>query len=396
MNFSKKIAVIIVAAGRGSRASDKSNSLPKQYRNICEVPVLTRTIEQFLKLDIIDIIIPVIHKDDKKNFADLHLSDKRITPPVFGGKTRQISVFAGLKQLEKLNPDYVLIHDGARPFVDENVIMGVINALKMAKAAIPATPVIDSIKRSTDGRIIGGSEDKNQLYAAQTPQAFHYRDIFEAHKKLAPLSEDYTDDAAIAQWANIEVVLSKGNAENFKITTASDFRHAERFLGGKKMETRVGNGYDIHQFEKGNGVILGGIKIPHSAKLKGHSDADTALHVLTDAILGALADGDIGVHFPPSEKKWKGAPSSTFLKFAIERLKKRSGRIVNLDLTIICETPKIAPHTMAMRTSIAKICNIKLERISIKATTSEKMGFIGRGEGIATLANATIELPRGE
>jgi 2-C-methyl-D-erythritol 4-phosphate cytidylyltransferase/2-C-methyl-D-erythritol 2,4-cyclodiphosphate synthase len=391
----KKIAVLIVAGGRGSRAGNAD--LPKQYRAISGIPILSRTINQFLKMQAINFITPVIHKDDAKLFNNLHLEAERLLPFVFGGKTRQLSVLAGLKALEKHEPDYVLIHDGARPFITEQVVNDIIAALKDNEAALPATNVIDSIKRSSDGRTVGGSEDRTQLFAAQTPQGFHYRGILKAHKKLSTLSDDFTDDAAIAEWAKIPVVLTKGDVDNFKITSFEDFARAERFLGEKQlMETRVGSGYDVHRFEEGNGVILGGIKIPHTAKLKGHSDADTALHVLSDAIFGALADGDIGTHFPPSEEKWKGESSDTFLKYAVERVKKRQGRIVHLDLTINCELPKIAPHTMDMRKSIANICSININRISVKATTSEGMGFIGRGEGIATYASATIELPSEE
>lgn len=393
----KKIVVIIVAGGRGTRAGGAEDDLPKQYRSIGSEKMLSITIKQFLKMSAITSVLPIIHKDDVGLFNNLKLEDQKLLKPVFGGEKRQTSVFAGLKEIEKKCPDYVLIHDGARPFVDENVVNGVIKALESEQAVIPAINVIDSIKRSSDGRSIGGSEDRTQLYAAQTPQGFHFGSIFEAHKKAIIISDDFSDDAAIAEWAGIYAILSQGSADNFKITSSDDFTRARRYLAMQEiMETRVGSGYDVHQFEDGEEVILGGVKIPHIKKLKGHSDADTALHVLTDAILGALADGDIGTHFPPSEKKWKGAPSSTFLKFAIDRLKKKNGRIVNLDLTIIAEAPKISPHTKEIRNSIAKICSISIERVSVKATTSEKMGFIGRSEGIATMATATIELPKGE
>ncbi len=396
MANNKKIAVIIVAGGRGSRASANSSNIPKQYKKIAGIPVLTRTINQFLGMDNISYILPVIHADDKALYAELLLSDKRLMDTISGGKTRQLSVFEGLKSLESLDPDYVLIHDAARPFVNEKVVDGVIHALKNDRAVIPATNVIDSIKRSTDGRTIGGSEDREQLYAAQTPQGFHYKTIFEAHKKAINFSDGFSDDAAIAEWEQIPVALSIGSTDNVKITNPSDFARAERFLGNIMiMETRVGSAYDVHQFEKGNEVILGGIKIPHDAKLKGHSDADAALHVLTDAILGALSDGDIGTHFPPSDKRWKGEPSTTFLKFATKRLLDRKGHINHLDLTLICEAPKITPHTHKMRQSIANICEISIDRVSVKATTSEKMGFIGRKEGLAAMAVATIELERG-
>ena len=391
----KKIAVIIVAGGRGTRASNASDNLPKQYRPIAGVPVLKRTIKQFLAMDLIDIIIPIIHQDDEKYFSALNLEHKKLFPPVFGGKTRQLSVFEGLKALETYNPNYVLIHDGARPFISEQVVKNIVAGLEDSSAILPVISVIDTIKRSNDGRTIGGTEDRAQLYAAQTPQGFAFQTILSAHKKAISLSDSFSDDSAIAEWAGIAVNMCEGSSDNIKLTTNEDFSRAERFLAMQQpLETRVGSGYDVHQFEKGNEIILGGVKIPHSKKLKGHSDADAALHVLTDAILGALADGDIGTHFPPSDKKWQNEPSTTFLKFAIKRLKNRKGRIVHLDLTIQCEAPKIAPHTQKMRQSIANICSIDIGRISVKATTSEKMGFIGRGEGLAAFATATIELAR--
>jgi len=398
----KKIAIIIVAGGRGKRAAGSGNDKPKQYQQIAGKAVLARTIEQFFNMNNINIILPIIHKDDVDLFSNLSLSNDKLLAPVFGGKTRQLSVLAGLEALEKYNPELVLIHDGARPFISEIVVNGVVEALYMNEAVIPATAVIDSIKRSIDGKTIGGSEEREQLFAAQTPQGFDYQTIFNAHKKALNFSDSFSDDAAIAEWIKIPVALSLGDIDNIKITNPDDFLRAERFLGATNMhnkvsyETRVGAGYDIHQFEKGDFVTLGGVKIPHTAKLKGHSDADAALHVLTDAILGALAEGDIGTHFPPSEENWKGEASTTFLKFAVDRVNKRKGRIVHLDLTIMCEAPKISPHTQKLRQSIASICNIDISRISVKATTSEKMGFVGREEGLATMANASIELVRGE
>ncbi|MCF6344118.1 MAG: bifunctional 2-C-methyl-D-erythritol 4-phosphate cytidylyltransferase/2-C-methyl-D-erythritol 2,4-cyclodiphosphate synthase [Devosiaceae bacterium] len=393
--MNKKIAIIIVAGGRGTRANTKSDDLPKQYKSINGVPVLKRTISKFLNIDFIDFIIPIIHKDDEKLYSSLNLHDDRLLDPIAGGKTRQLSVFEGLKALEKHQPDLVLIHDGARPFIEQQTVNNVVIALQEYQAVLPVTNVIDSIKRSSNGKIIGGSEDRTQLYAAQTPQGFHFESIYNAHKKAISFSDSFSDDSAIAEWAGIEVAMCEGSVENIKITTVKDFLRAERILDMRQiMETRVGTAYDVHQFKKGNEVILGGIKIPHNAKLKGHSDADAVLHVLTDAILGALALGDIGTHFPPSEKKWKGEPSTTFLKFAVSELVKRNGRINVLDVTIIAEQPKISPHTQKIRQSIANICNISIDRVSVKATTSESMGFLGRKEGLATMASATIELPR--
>lgn len=386
----------MVAAGRGTRAGP-IDSEPKQYRLLAGQPVLTRTLQQLLNEPTIDIVLPVIHQDDAERFTALGLTNERLLAPVTGDRTRQLSVFAGLKALEQHQPDFVLIHDGARPFIDTQLLTNVIGGLERAEAVLPVTTVIDTIKRSDDGRTVGGTEDRTQLYAAQTPQGFHYKTIFAAHKRAVELSDGFTDDAAIAEWAKIPVALAAGSIDNVKLTAAQDFERAEQFLSGtSNMETRVGSGFDVHQFEPGDSVTLGGVSIPHSAKLKGHSDADAALHVLTDAILGALAEGDIGTHFPPSDEKWRGAPSSTFLEFARQRVVARQGRIVSLDLTIICEQPKIGPHTQALRESIAKICAISVSRVSVKATTSEKMGFVGRGEGLATMATASIELPRSD
>lgn len=391
----KNVAVIVVAAGRGVRASKDAQALPKQYRLIRGVPLLARTIAQLQAIDAINLVLPVIHSDDADLYASLDLKGPHLLAPVNGGATRQLSVLAGLNALDEHKPDYVLIHDAARPFISKDVVDGVIAGLAEAEAVLPVTTVIDTIKRSTDGRTVGGTEDRTQLYAAQTPQGFHFAAILKAHRRAAEISDSFTDDAAIAEWAKIPVALSQGSVDNIKITSPEDFTRAEKFLDGTEpMETRVGTGYDVHRFEPGDAVTLGGISIPHSAKLKGHSDADAGLHVLTDAILGALAEGDIGTHFPPSDPKWEGEPSTTFLKFATERVKAGNGRIVHLDLTIMCEQPKIGPHTIALRQSIAEICGISIGRVSVKATTSEKMGFVGREEGIATMGTATIEMPR--
>ncbi len=393
----KKIAAIIVGAGRGRRAGNENNNVPKQYRLIGNVPILKRTINQFLKNNLIDKILPIIHQDDIDLYNSLNIKGEKLLRPAFGGKTRQLSVFAGLKELENYNPDYVLIHDGARPFIDDFVIENLINSLNDYQAVLPVTNVIDTIKRSIDGKTIGGTEDREQLFAAQTPQAFHYDIIYKAHKKALNYSDGFGDDSAIAEWVGIDVAMCAGSVNNIKITTKEDFLRAEQILAFKEQkEVRIGQAYDVHQFEEGEEIILGGVKIPHSAKLKGHSDADAVLHTICDAILGAIADGDIGTHFPPSEKKWKNEPSTTFVKFAIDRLQKRGGRIINIDLTIICELPKIAPHSQKIRQSIATICDISLDRVSIKATTSEKMGFIGRNEGLAVMANICVEILRGE
>ncbi len=389
------IAAVIVAAGAGTRAECHEGALPKQYCTIAGIPVLSHAIKAFLNDDNIEFVQPVIAPEHDGHFSALGLTNPKLLKPVYGGAQRQASCLAGLEALTGLAPDLVLLHDAARPFVAPETIAAIALALQSHDGALPALPVTDTIKRSADGSSIETTEDRTKLWAAQTPQGFRFEKILSAHRKAANHRGTFTDDAAIAEWAGLDVVLVPGDQNSFKITTPPDFEHAEMVIGQMTdMETRVGSGLDIHQFEPGNNVRLGGIDFPHDAKLMGHSDADAALHVLTDALLGALAEGDIGTHFPPGDAKWKNAPSDIFLHFAAERVLGRGGRISHLDLTIVCEAPKIAPKSTKIRQNIAKICQISESRVSVKATTSEKMGFIGRKEGLMTLATATIELPR--
>jgi 2-C-methyl-D-erythritol 4-phosphate cytidylyltransferase/2-C-methyl-D-erythritol 2,4-cyclodiphosphate synthase len=397
---SKKIAAIVVAAGRGERASTNGEAVPKQYRPVAGVPVLTRTINALLAHDGIAWVLPVIHPDHAERYAALALQDSRLLPPVHGGAERQGSVLEGLKGLGPMRPDLVLIQDAARPFVDIPVIQGVIDALGTHDAALPVTPVTDTIKRSLDGKTVTATEDRQTLFAAQTPQGFRFPQILSAHMRAARLPRPFTDDAAIAEWAGLTVALTPGSTRNIKITHPEDFERAERMLGGgtgkneAMVETRVGMGIDFHQFEPGDAVWLGGVKIPHTRKLNGHSDADAALHALTDAIYGALGEGDIGTHFPPSDPQWKGAASRIFLEHAAKLVAGRGGRVVNVDLTIVCEAPRIGPHVAAMKSAIGDSLGISPARVAVKATTSEKMGFAGREEGLMAQAVATIELPR--
>lgn len=388
MAAQKTIAVIVVAAGTGERMG----GAPKQYRPLSGRPVLARTLDAFLHRADIGWVLPVINPAHEAQFDALGISDLRLLAPVGGGSTRQASVLAGLETLEPHRPDIVLIHDAARPLVDDTVIDGVVAAL--GEAALPVLPVTDTIKRSADGITVTGTEDRRTLYAAQTPQGFAFPALLAAHRRAAGEPVDFTDDAAIAEWAGLSVVLTKGSARNLKLTQIEDFERAERLLAGVPMETRTGTGYDVHSFEPGDAVWLGGVRIPHTAKLNGHSDADAALHALTDAIFGALGEGDIGVHFPPSDPQWKGAASTLFLAHAAKLVAARGGRIVNLDLAIIAEAPRIGPHVAEMRTVISETCGIASSRVAVKATTNEKLGFVGRGEGIAAIASATIELPR--
>ena len=395
MNRPERVAAIVVAAGTGSRAADLADPLPKQYRSVAGVSVLRRTIEALLAVDRIGLVLPVIHPEHSHFYAALGLQDPRLLPPVHGGATRQASVRAGLFALERYAPDAVLIQDAARPFIDEPLVAAVLDALETHDGALPVIPVTDTIKRSADGRTVAVTEDRRTLYAAQTPQGFRFDQIYQAHAKAAAAPAEFTDDAAVAEWAGLTIAMTPGSHRNIKITHAEDFARAERLLGGEKpLETRTGTGFDVHPFEPGDFVTLGGVRILHNRRLQGHSDADAALHALTDALYGALGEGDIGTHFPPSDPQWKGADSARFLRHAVDLVGGRGGRIVNLDLTIVCEKPKIAPHVQEMRAKIAEICGISVGRVAVKATTSERLGFTGREEGLVALASASIELPR--
>lgn len=395
MTRKKIIAAVVVAAGRGARASASGDAVPKQYRKVGGRAVLTRTIDALLASSGVDWVLPVIHTEDAAHYEALGLDDPRLLPPVGGGAHRQASVLEGLKGLAAMQPDLVLIHDAARPFIEREIVDAVIAALASHEAALPAVPVTDTIKRSADGSTVTATEDRHTLFAAQTPQGFRFPQILSAHMRAAQLPRQFTDDAAIAEWAGLTVALTPGNAGNFKLTHPEDFARAERLAGGgDQMETRVGTGFDVHAFEPGDAVWLGGVRIAHTKKLMGHSDADAALHAITDALYGALGEGDIGQHFPPSDPQWKGAASSTFLAHAARLVTGRGGRIVNLDVTIICEAPRIGRHVAAMKHAIAGVCGIAPTRIGIKATTSERLGFIGREEGIAAMATVSVELPR--
>ncbi|MBB4050546.1 2-C-methyl-D-erythritol 4-phosphate cytidylyltransferase/2-C-methyl-D-erythritol 2,4-cyclodiphosphate synthase [Devosia subaequoris] len=391
----KSIAVIIVAAGKGERAGTTGNPDPKQYRLLAGEPVLSRTIKAFLTSDAITQIVAVIHPDHASRYGQLFLDDDRLLPPVYGASTRQGSVLAGLKALAPLHPDLVLIQDAARPFVTPALVERIIAALGQNDGALPTLPVTDTIKRSRDGTLVATTEDRRQLFAAQTPQGFRFGQIFSAHIRAETVSRDFTDDAEIAEWAGLGVTMVEGERTNIKITHPEDFSRAERIImADHGTETRIGTGYDVHPFAPGDAVWLCGVKIPHKAKLQGHSDADVALHALTDAILGAIGEGDIGTHFPPSDEQWKGAASTLFLAHAGELVARRKGRIVNLDVTIVAEAPRIAAHVPAMCAVIAETLGISADRVAVKATTNEKLGFIGREEGIVSMASASIELPR--
>lgn len=340
----------------------------------------------------------IIHRDDEALYAEAMaglIGRDRLMPPVFGGAERQDSVRLGLESLAGEAPSKVLIHDAARPFVDAAVISRVIKALDSADGAIAALPVFDTIKRAdgADHPCIADTVPREKLWRAQTPQGFAFDAILAAHRKAS--GQTLTDDAAVAEAAGLKVSLAQGSPDNMKITQAEDFGMAEILLGRKRAmyEYRTGHGYDVHQFEPGEATILCGVAIPHSAKLKGHSDADAGMHALTDAILGAIGQGDIGDHFPPSDPKWKGAPSRIFLEKACALVRAAGGDVTHCDITLICEAPRIGPHRAAMRTALGEIMKLDPSRISVKATTSEELGFTGRREGLAAMATATVRLP---
>ncbi|KKB09536.1 bifunctional 2-C-methyl-D-erythritol 4-phosphate cytidylyltransferase/2-C-methyl-D-erythritol 2,4-cyclodiphosphate synthase [Devosia chinhatensis] len=392
---SKSIAVIVVAAGKGERMGTDGNAVPKQYRALAGIPVLVRTIKAFLAHPQVTQVLPVINSDHADRYEALGLSDRRLLPPVHGGASRQASVLEGLKALAPSRPDLVLIQDAARPFVSADLIGDVIEILQSYDGALPGLPLTDTVKRSLDGKEVVATEDRRQLSAAQTPQGFRFGQILSAHMRAGSVRRDFTDDAEIAEWAGLRVAMVTGDPNNIKLTHPEDFVRGEQILmGGRSMETRIGTGYDVHSFEPGDAVWLGGVRIPHSARLNGHSDADVALHALTDALLGAIGEGDIGVHFPPSDMQWKGAASTIFLRHAADLIARQGGRIVNCDVTIVAEAPRIATHAPAMCAVIAETLGISASRVAVKATTNEKLGFIGREEGIVAMASASVEVPR--
>jgi 2-C-methyl-D-erythritol 4-phosphate cytidylyltransferase / 2-C-methyl-D-erythritol 2,4-cyclodiphosphate synthase len=360
--------------------------------------VVARSLATFAAHPAIDAILPVIHHDDRDLFSQAcDGMTAKCLPPVPGGATRQASVLAGLEMLAAHKPERVLIHDAARPLVTSDIIDGALAALDIHPACLVALPVSDTLKEERDG-LAHRTIDRRGLWRAQTPQGFHFDAILAAHRVARDESEaSFTDDASIAEWRGMSVALVAGSERNIKLTTPEDFDLAERLLqeAGAPMETRHGTGFDVHAFKPGDHVVLCGVRVPHDAALNGHSDADVGLHALTDAVLGAIGAGDIGDHFPPSDTRWRGAESGQFIRHAAGLVAAKGGRILHLDVTLICERPKIGPHKEAMRARIAGLLGLDTSRVSVKATTTEGLGFTGRGEGIAALASATVELPRG-
>jgi 2-C-methyl-D-erythritol 4-phosphate cytidylyltransferase/2-C-methyl-D-erythritol 2,4-cyclodiphosphate synthase len=388
-----KVAAVVVAAGRGLRAG---GDVPKQYRHILGNPVIRPSIATLIHHGEISLVQPVIHPEDALLYAQA-VAGLDTLAPVAGGASRQASVYAGLEALAPAYPDLVLVHDAARPFASNALITRAIAAARISGAAIPVLAVADTVKIVDARGAVTGTLDRTHLRLVQTPQAFGFAALHDAHRRAkASGRDDFTDDAALAEWAGIEVSTFEGEAANVKLTTNDDFARAEAMTLATTGDVRTGFGFDVHQFGDGDHVMLGGVRMPHQRGLAGHSDADVVLHALVDAILGALADGDIGVHFPPGDPQWRGASSDRFLSFAVERLRARGGRIAHLDVTIVCEAPRIGPHRDAIRARIADIAGVAVTRVGVKATTSEKMGFTGRGEGMAAFANATVRLPWSE
>jgi 2-C-methyl-D-erythritol 4-phosphate cytidylyltransferase / 2-C-methyl-D-erythritol 2,4-cyclodiphosphate synthase len=386
-------AVVVVAAGRGTRAG---GDIPKQYRTIHGEAVISHTLRLFATHPGIGRVQPVIHRDDVARFGAATagvIDGVTVCEPVFGGATRQASVRAGLEALEPARPRVVLVHDAARPFASAALIARAIEA-GSGGAAVPGLTPTDTFKKVDAAGVVIDTVDRDRLRAVQTPQAFDFAALLAAHRRaLAAGREDFTDDAALAEWAGMKVGVFEGESGNIKLTTEEDFARIAAAEFAALADVRTAAGYDVHSFGDGDHVWLAGVRIPHDRGLTGYSDADAPLHALVDAILGALADGDIGSHFPPGDPQWKGKSSDHFLAFAAERVRQRGGRIAHLDITIVCEAPRIGPHRDAMRARIAAITGVTIDRVAVKATTNEELGFIGRREGIAAMATATIRLP---
>ncbi|MCG7518107.1 bifunctional 2-C-methyl-D-erythritol 4-phosphate cytidylyltransferase/2-C-methyl-D-erythritol 2,4-cyclodiphosphate synthase [Ruegeria sp. Ofav3-42] len=370
-------AAIIVAAGRGLRAG---GVVPKQWRPLAGRRVADWTIDRFRGQ--VDHIVLVLSEDDSSAWEEFSGTDLLLTA---GGSDRAGSVRNGLGALKGLQVEHVLIHDVARPCVSGQTIQDVLNALTTHTAAAPGLAVTDALWTG-DGAVVTGTQDRSGLFTAQTPQGFHYDAIVAAHTAHPGAA---ADDVEVARAAGLNVAIVAGDADNIKITRPEDFARAERILG-TDMDVRLGNGYDVHRFGDGDHVILCGVEVPHERGLQGHSDADVGMHAVTDAIYGALAKGDIGQHFPPSDPQWKGAASEIFLRHAVELAGQMGYAISNVDCTLVCEYPKIGPHAPAMREEMARIMGLRANQVSVKATTSERLGFTGRSEGIASLATACL------
>ena len=384
MRQAMRIHAIIVAAGAGLRAG---GGVPKQYRAVAGQPLLRHAVERLLGHSAITGVSVVINPECRALY-DAAMAGLTLPEPIAGGATRQESVLAGLESLAADPPDIVLVHDAARAFVPDAVIDALVAAFADddVDGACPALPQVDSLRRGEEGRF-SGSVDRDALWRVQTPQAFRTPAILAAHRAAAPGA---TDEVAIALAAGLRVAITPGDERAFKVTEPADFAKAEVMT---TFSSRAASGFDVHKFGPGDHVWLCGVKVPHDHGLIGHSDADVGLHALTDALLGTIAAGDIGDHFPPSDERWRGAASDQFLAHAAHLVRERGGLIDHVDVTLICERPKVGPHREAMRARIAEILGLGIDRVSVKATTTEKLGFTGRQEGIAAQAMASVRLP---
>ena len=378
-----RTAVVIVAGGSGNRFGSE---LPKQYNLLHNKPILQWTVEQFLDHPQITDVMVVIGEGDQARYANCISAHPKLHTPVIGGITRQLSVFKGLKALESLAPTRVLVHDGARPFVSSTLIEQVINGVNTVEGCIPALPVHETVKKTAKDGYIEATIQREQLWLAQTPQGFNYQSLLNAHETFQQESH-FTDDASLFEALGLPVTICSGEVTNIKITYKEDLK---KMTLNVIPDVRVGNGFDVHELIPGDGMMILGVMIPGSLSLKGHSDADVALHSLTDAILGAIGDGDIGIHFPPTDMQWRGADSSKFLTHALERMRQRGGRLNHVDITLIGEKPKFSPYREKFLASLEILLGIERDRIGVKATTTEKLGFLGRGEGLAVQATATV------
>lgn len=378
-----RTAVVIVAGGSGNRFGSE---IPKQYNLLNGKPILQWTVEQFIAHPQITDVIVVIGEEDQGRYSDCIKNHPKLHAPVIGGTTRQLSVFKGLKALEVLAPTHVLVHDGARPVVSFALIDQVIEGLKGVGGCIPALPVHETVKKTAENGYIEATIQREQLWLAQTPQGFDYQLLLNAHNTFQH-EDHFTDDASLFEALNFPVIICSGEVANIKITYKEDLT---KMTLAAIPDVRVGNGFDVHELVQGDGMMILGVMIPGSLSLKGHSDADVALHSLTDAIFGAIGDGDIGMHFPPTDVQWRGTDSSKFLTYALERMRERGGRLNHVDITLIGEKPKFLPYREQFLTSLEFLLGIRRDRIGVKATTTEKLGFLGRGEGLAVQATATV------
>lgn len=405
-----RIAVLIVGAGQGSRAYDETDGIPKQFYPIGGKTLFQWSVDAFCKVPEVHEIACVVPKGTEPDLlptVDAANSSVGFSS-VEGGSSRQLSVLHGLQYLKAISDDWdvVLVHDAARPFVSTQIIQSVITLALRHGGCIAAVPVVDSLKRADSCQVaddtvirITGALDRDGIYQAQTPQGFHFNKLLDAHTKaIGDGKRNFSDDSIVYETYCGPVVIANGDRNNLKVTEPDDFKTARLMMTTRQApvsmpDVRVGHGYDVHAFEEGSEVILCGVALPHDRALKGHSDADVGLHALTDAVLGGLAAGDIGAHFPPSDPKWKAASSDQFLAFAVEMANKQEACITHLDVTLVCEAPKIGPYREAMRSRVSEITGIHRDRISVKATTSERLGFTGRKEGISAFATATLVFP---